>query len=63
MTDEWEYRLIDGNWTYKASGYCTYYRAYLTDALMRTHGCLKKNCYRLRTIEEMAEVDFEESQV
>lgn len=46
--ERWEYRLIDGNWSPRAVAYCTYHHGYLTEALMKVHGCKKRQCQRLR---------------
>lgn len=46
--DSWEYRLIDNNWSTRAIAYCTYHHGYLTEALMKVHGCKKRKCQRLR---------------
>lgn len=47
----WWYRLIDDNWTRKPKAFCIRYDGYLTNGLMNTHGCKKRNCIRLKTVE------------
>lgn len=47
----WWYRLIDDNWTRKPKAFCTRYDGYLTNGLMNTHGCKKRSCIRLKTVE------------
>lgn len=49
--DDWWYRLIDDNWTRKPKAFCIRYDGYLTNGLMNTHGCKKRNCIRLKTVE------------
>lgn len=45
---DWEYRLIDNNWTRRPKAYCKRYHGYLTDGLMKTHKCRERNCRRLQ---------------
>lgn len=45
---DWEYRLIDNNWTRNPVAYCRYRKAYLTRKLMRTHRCEQRKCKRLQ---------------
>lgn len=44
---EWEYRLIDNNWTKHPVAYCEYKEGYLTEGLIKTHRCRKRKCDRL----------------
>ena len=43
---DYEYRLIDGNWTYHPTAYCTYYKGFLTQKLSKTHRCKERMCKR-----------------
>lgn len=53
--EDWEYRLIDNNWTRHPVAYCRWYKAYLTEGLIRTHKCRKKQCKRLQEDIELDE--------
>ncbi|NCE98415.1 hypothetical protein [Emergencia sp. 1XD21-10] len=44
---KYQYRCIDGNWTYYPSAYCKYHQGVLTAGLMATHRCKQRNCRRL----------------
>lgn len=44
---DWEYRLIDGNWTRQPVAYCKSKKGYLTEGLMKTHRCKKRKCMHL----------------
>lgn len=46
--DDWEYKLIDGNWTRNPCAYCNYRHAYLTKGLMNTHQCIERQCKSIR---------------
>lgn len=45
--EDWEYRLIDNNWTRHPVAFCWYRKAYLTKKLMKTHRCEQRKCKRL----------------
>lgn len=45
---DWEYRLIDNNWTRYPTAYCRYRKSYLTEGLMKTHRCRERQCKRLQ---------------
>jgi hypothetical protein len=51
---EFQYKCIDGNWTWFPAAYCEYYDGVLTVGLMKTHRCRKRKCPRLQE-----GVDFE----
>lgn len=48
---EFEYLLIDGNYSYQPYKYCKYYRAYLTKNLYLRHDCKNRHCHCLRELE------------
>lgn len=49
---EYEYEMIDGNWTSKPIGYCLNHKGYLTKNMIRTHKCKKKQCTSFRTVQD-----------
>lgn len=44
---EWQYRCVDGNWTWCPIAYCRRKKGVLTEGLMRTHKCRERKCGRL----------------
>ena len=50
---EAEYELIDGNFSHFAVAFCENYSGYLTIGLMDTHGCERRNCKKLRSLEQV----------
>ena len=38
-----EYQTLDGNWTIRPEGYCTYHHRYLTQKQIRLHRCMAKH--------------------
>lgn len=49
---EWQYKCIDGNWSYYPVAYCKYYDGVLTEGLIHTHRCREKECNRLDETQE-----------
>lgn len=52
---EYEYEMIDKNWTIKPIGYCHRYRGYLTSKLAQVHRCIERNCAMFKTLEQYQE--------
>lgn len=52
---EYEYEMIDKNWTIKPIGYCHRYRGYLTSKLAQVHHCIERNCAMFKTLEQYQE--------
>lgn len=42
--DRWEYKCIDGNWTWHPEAYCKRKHGVLTEGLMKTHHCKEREC-------------------
>ena len=38
-----EYQTLDGNWTVRPEGYCSYHHRYLTERQIRLHRCMAKH--------------------
>lgn len=49
---EYEYEMIDGNWTTKPIGYCLNHKGYLTENMARIHRCKKKQCASFRSMQD-----------
>lgn len=43
-------RLIDGNWSFYPAAFCAYHDGYLTQGLIDTHRCNKRNCKGFRKV-------------
>lgn len=41
---DFEYELVDGNWSDRPVAYCTYYKGYLTKNQAMRHNCIDKKC-------------------
>ena len=52
---QYEYEMIDGNWTIRPYAYCHYYHGYLTKNMALCHNCEKRNCNRFMTFEQYEE--------
>ena len=52
---DYEYEMIDGNWTTKPYGFCFKYRNYLTKNMAVLHKCEKKHCRLFHTFEQHEE--------
>ena len=48
---DYEYEMIDGNWTARPYGYCFIHRGYLTRNMAIRHKCEKKKCTQFHTFE------------
>ena len=49
-----EYQTLDGNWTPRVEGYCTYHHKYITERQARVHRCHAKHggiCGRYQDME------------
>lgn len=44
---KYQYKLIDKNWSWYPVAWCKSKKGCLTQGLMKTHGCVKKNCMHL----------------
>ena len=44
-------QLLDGNWSFYPVAYCTHHGGYLTQGLVDTHRCDKRQCSRYKVIE------------
>lgn len=49
---DYEYEMIDGNWTARPYGYCHKYHGFLTKNMSIIHKCEKKNCCLFKTFEQ-----------
>jgi len=49
---EYEYELIDGNYSRYPVGYCRYRKGYLSVGLMETHRCNERRCTRFLVMDE-----------
>lgn len=49
---KWQYRCIDGNWSYYPVAYCHYHQGCLTERLLHTHRCRERQCRRLDETQE-----------
>ena len=54
LIERWEYKCIDGNWTWHPVAYCKYKKGVLTEGLIKTHHCRERKCPRLQE-----DIDFE----
>lgn len=43
-------QLIDGNWTFYPDAFCKAHGAYLTQGLIDTHRCVKRQCKGFRKV-------------
>ena len=48
---EYEYELIDGNYSHYPVGYCKRHLGWLTLGLMNTHKCVVRGCVQLSPFE------------
>lgn len=48
----YEYEMIDGNWTARPHGYCHKYHGFLTRNMAIRHRCEKKHCPLFKTFEQ-----------
>ena len=48
---EYEYEMIDRNWTTRPYGYCHRYKGYLTKNMALRHNCEKKQCPMFKDLE------------
>lgn len=44
---KFQYKCIDGNWSYYPVAYCKYHKGVLTERLLNTHRCRERQCGRL----------------
>lgn len=49
---DYEFEMIDGNWTAKPHGYCHKYHGFLTRNMAIRHRCEKKQCPLFKTFEQ-----------
>jgi hypothetical protein len=43
-------QLIDGNWSFYPVAFCVYHTGYLTQGLIDTHRCDKRNCMGFKQV-------------
>ena len=48
---EYEYQLIDGNFSSLVCAYCVYYKGYLTNNQLIRHTCKQRECVQLKSLE------------
>jgi hypothetical protein len=47
---EYEYRLIDGNYSCFPAAFCMAHDGFLTEGLMDTHRCRQRKCPQIRKV-------------
>lgn len=48
-------QLVDGNWSFYAVAFCACHNGYLTQGLIDTHRCDKRNCQGFKKVVEHEE--------